>query len=213
MPSSRTHDRITLWSLPVVASLTYGQTRNSHLTLLVTGSFLFSGLMFGPDLDIYSHQFLRWGWLRWLWLPYQKSLRHRCFLSHGPLIGTAIRLLYLGSWLIIFCLVGYVLFGPLWQIELNLEAEIKGALIGLANNFREGLAVYIGLELGAMSHYLADWLSSRYKQLQKKGWINVLPEIKIQRRPNPQETQQLSKKTQPKKRTKKVDSKNQSVKH
>ncbi len=29
--------------------------------------------MFGPDLDIYSVQFQRWGFLRWIWLPYQKS--------------------------------------------------------------------------------------------------------------------------------------------
>ncbi|MGB3533972.1 MAG: metal-binding protein [Microcoleaceae cyanobacterium] len=200
MPSSRTHDRITLWSLPVVASLTYGQTRDSHLTLLVTGTFLFSGLMFGPDLDIYSHQFLRWGWLRWLWLPYQKSLRHRCFLSHGPFIGTAIRLLYLSSWLIVFCLTGYILFGRLWQIELNLETEVKGALIGLANNFREWLAIYIGLELGAMSHYLADWLSSQYKQLRKKGWINISLEIKTPR----QKSHNVSGKSQVKKRSKKT---------
>ncbi len=203
MPSSRTHDRITLWSLPVVASLTYGQTRNSHLTLLVTGAFLFSGLMFGPDLDIYSHQFLRWGWLRWLWLPYQKSLRHRCFLSHGPLIGTAIRLLYLGSWLIVFCLIGYFLFGKLWQIELNLEAEIQAALIWLANNFRQGLAVYIGLELGAMSHYLADWISSQYKQLRKNGWVNIFSKIDIKIHLNQQSSSQLLRKPQVKKRSKK----------
>jgi uncharacterized metal-binding protein len=203
MPSSRTHDRITLWSLPVVASLTYGQTRDSHLTLLVTGSFLFSGLMFGPDLDIYSHQFRRWGWLRWLWLPYQKSLRHRCFLSHGPFIGTAIRLLYLGSWLILLCLIGYVLFGQLWQIELNLEGEIQAALLWLANNFRQGFAIYLGLELGAMSHYLADWMSSQYKQLRKNGWINIFSEIEAKRRLNQQKSRKFSSQPPVKKRSKK----------
>ncbi len=203
MPSSRTHDRITLWSLPVVASLTYVQTRNSHLTLLVTGSFLFSGLMFGPDLDIYSHQFLRWGWLRWLWLPYQKSLRHRCFLSHGPFIGTAIRLLYLGGWLLVLCLTGYLFFGQLWEIELNLETEIKGALIGLANNFREGLAIYVGLELGAMSHYLADWINSHYKQLRKKDWSKIFAELGIPLPLNHQKSRSTSSKLKTKKRSKK----------
>ncbi len=195
MPSSRTHDRITLWSLPVVASLTYGQTRNSHLTLLVSGCFLFSGLMFGPDLDIRSHQFLRWGWLRWLWLPYQKSLRHRSFLSHGPFIGTAIRLLYLGSWLMGCSLISTVFFGLLGQVELNLEAEIQGGLLWFANHFREGLAVYMGLELGAMSHYLADWVSSRYKQLKKQGWMGMLTDQLLQPLSPPPKKRKRSKST------------------
>src|SRR6476469_8723425 len=99
MPSGRTHDQITLWSLPLVAALTFGQTSSSNLTLLVSGSFLFGGLMFGPDLDIYSCQYQRWGWFKAIWLPYQKSLRHRSFLSHGPLIGTALRILYLAIWI------------------------------------------------------------------------------------------------------------------
>ena len=186
----------------MVASLTYGQTRDSHLTLLVTGSFLFSGLMFGPDLDIYSHQFRRWGWLRWLWLPYQKSLRHRCFLSHGPFIGTAIRLLYLGSWLILFCLIGYILFSQLGQTELNLEGEIQAGLLWFANNFQQGLALYIGLELGAMSHYLTDWISSQYKQLQKNGWLNIFSEIETKRRLNQQKSRKFSSKPQVNKRSK-----------
>ncbi|MFN7414520.1 MAG: metal-binding protein, partial [Dolichospermum sp.] len=91
MPSGQTHDRITIWSMPVVASITLVSTHSSNMTLLVAGGFMFGGLMFGPDLDIYSRQFQRWGFLRWIWLPYQKSLRHRSFLSHGPIIGTTLR--------------------------------------------------------------------------------------------------------------------------
>jgi uncharacterized metal-binding protein len=158
--------------------------------------------MFGPDLDIYSHQFRRWGWLRWLWLPYQKSLRHRCFLSHGPFIGTAIRLLYLGSWLILFCLIGYILFSQLGQTELNLEGEIQAGLLWFANNFQQGLALYIGLELGAMSHYLTDWISSQYKQLQKNGWLNIFSEIETKRRLNQQKSRKFSSKPQVNKRSK-----------
>ncbi len=100
MPSGQTHDSITLWSLPVVAGLTFERTRSTSLTLVVSGGFLFSGLMFGPDLDIHSRQFKRWGVLRWIWLPYRRSMRHRSFLSHGPIVGTIVRLIYLFSGLL-----------------------------------------------------------------------------------------------------------------
>ena len=100
MPSGRIHDRITLWTLPWLATIAFWKTYSGNVTLLIVGGFLFGGLMFGPDLDIYSRHYKRWGWFRWVWLPYQKSLRHRSFLSHGPIIGTTLRLIYL------FCVFG-----------------------------------------------------------------------------------------------------------
>ncbi|MGF1675984.1 MAG: metal-binding protein, partial [Rivularia sp. (in: cyanobacteria)] len=64
MPSGQTHDRITIWALPLIAIATFWQTRSSGITLLIAAGFMFGGLMFGPDLDIYSIQFQRWGYLR-----------------------------------------------------------------------------------------------------------------------------------------------------
>ena len=61
MPSGQIHDRITLWSLPWIVVVSLLVTRNGSLTLILAGGFLFSGLMFGPDLDIHSIQFKRWG--------------------------------------------------------------------------------------------------------------------------------------------------------
>ena len=83
MPSGRTHDRITLWSLPLVMTLSFRATADILLTLIVSSGFLFGGFMFGPDLDIHSVQYRRWGWFRWIWLPYRGSMRHRSILSHG----------------------------------------------------------------------------------------------------------------------------------
>jgi|AGSF01.1.fsa_nt_gi Uncharacterized metal-binding protein len=183
MPSGYTHDRITLWSLPFVAALTFGQTQSSNLTLLVSGSFLFGGLMFGPDLDIYSCQYQRWGWLRPIWLPYQKSLRHRSFLSHGPLIGTALRILYLTTWI---GLVGDI-WTP-WQLLKQSEPrrELAGSSLScwrsIAQYHIELFMVYIGLELGAMSHYLSDWGGSAYKRFKKKGLSGWRPPSPIKRR-------------------------------
>ncbi|MEG4058400.1 MULTISPECIES: metal-binding protein [unclassified Microcoleus] len=183
MPSGRTHDQITMWSLPLVAALTFGQTQSSNLTLLVSGSFLFGGLMFGPDLDIYSCQYQRWGWFKPIWLPYQKSLRHRSFLSHGPLIGTALRILYLAIWIAVLGMLGLAIAEKVGNLGGNWQDVVLSYGRSIWEHRIEILAVYIGLELGAMSHYLSDWGGSAYKRFKKKGLSGLRPPKRI-KRPN-----------------------------
>ncbi|MEA5581705.1 metal-binding protein [Nodularia harveyana UHCC-0300] len=169
MPSGGTHDRITLYTLPVIAGVTLWQTRSSNLTLLVASGFMFSGLMFGPDLDIYSRQFQRWGYLRCIWRPYQKHLRHRSVFSHGPLIGTIIRVIYLGCVLGLVA-IAFLLIGEMLGI---LAVTWQDVVMGLGRSLvvytTEYLALFLGLELGAMSHSLSDWGGSAYKRVQKQG--------------------------------------------
>lgn len=186
MPSGHTHDRVTLWSLPGVAGLTFSYTRSSNLTLLVAGGFLLGGLVFGPDLDIYSRQYQRWGVLRWIWLPYQKSLRHRSVLSHGPLLGTTVRLAYLALWMGLFGALGIGLWSVVRQMSGNaqnwqtLAAQDFGGIMAWTRRsiqmyLPEWLALLIGLELGAMSHSVCDWGGSAYKRFQKSGFKGLLP--------------------------------------
>jgi uncharacterized metal-binding protein len=168
MPSGATHDRITLTCLPVVGGITLLASRSASITLSLAGSFLFSGLMFGPDLDIYSVQFKRWGVLRWIWHPYQKGLQHRSWLSHGPIVGTTFRLLYLGCWA---ALLGLIAFGigianrwPIWDWQ-GVATSVRNYLLP----FRWEIgAALIGLELGAMSHALSDGLNSAWSRWQKR---------------------------------------------
>ncbi|MGB7275313.1 MAG: metal-binding protein, partial [Geitlerinemataceae cyanobacterium] len=159
MPSGHTHDRVTLWSLPVVAGLTFNQTRSSNLTLLVAGGFLLGGLMFGPDLDIYSRQYQRWGVLRWIWLPYQKSLHHRSLLSHGPLLGTTIRLVYFAIWVALLGTIGIGVWAAIRQMSGDAQnwqtlaaRDIDGTIAWIERSRKihlsEWLALFIGLELG-----------------------------------------------------------------
>ena len=182
MPSGQTHDRITIWSIPLVASVTLVATGSGNMTLVVLGGFMFGGLMFGPDLDIYSRQFQRWGWFRWIWLPYQQSLRHRSFLSHGPISGTTLRVVYLmvfiaaATGLILLILASFsnlsVNWGDIWaRVRQNMSTYA-----------REFFAWFVGCELGAMSHYLSDWTSSTYKRFQKQGVHALLPSSKIRKR-------------------------------
>jgi uncharacterized metal-binding protein len=155
---------VTLWSLPIIAGGTLYATARADLAFWVSGGFLFSGLIFGPDLDLYSFHYKRWGKLRWLWRPYQKAIKHRSIWSHGPILGTIGRILYLSLWL---GLAG------LFYLAINQLAGGKtytgSQLIAIAqhsieSNFSVYLALFCGLELGAMSHYVSDWLVSTFKR-------------------------------------------------
>jgi uncharacterized metal-binding protein len=179
MPSGRTHDSITLWSLPLVAGVTFGLTQSGNLTLLVSGGFLFAGLMFGPDLDIYSQQYKRWGILRWIWLPYQRNLRHRSLISHGAVIGTIGRILYLSVWIALFVSSGIVISAiaqqflgkiPDWQstAQTSIVTTFGQTIYFIQRATIECLAIVIGLELGAMSHSLSDWIGSTIKRWNKR---------------------------------------------
>jgi uncharacterized metal-binding protein len=152
------------------------------MTLLVAGGFMFGGLMFGPDLDIYSRQFQRWGVLRWIWLPYQKSLRHRSFLSHGPIIGTTLRVVYLTTFLALVAILMVMIFTKLGNVAWD-WGKLWGNVGKTVYTYsKEFFALFVGCELGAMSHSGSDWTVSGYKRFQKQGVQGLLPRGKIKKR-------------------------------
>ena len=167
VPSGRTHDRVTLWSLPIVAGITLGLTHRADLAFWLSGGFLFSGLMFGPDLDLHSRQSLRWGKLRWLWYPYRKAISHRSVWSHGPLIGTIGRIIYLALWLALLGLFSLGIYQLVWGQAYTGKQLIALLQKSIVRDYSVYISLFCGLELGAMSHYLADLLSSKYKRWQK----------------------------------------------
>lgn len=179
MPSGRTHDRITLWSLPLVAGMTFTLTESDNLTLIVCGAFLFSGLMFGPDLDLHSRPYRRWGLVRWIWIPYQKMVRHRSVFSHGPVIGTALRVLYLCIWVGIPGVFVLEIAQLVWGLEWSWQSLAQSATLLLTHYANGWIALYLGLELGAMLHSLSDWGSSVYKSCNQQRKRSSLPRAKI----------------------------------
>ena len=179
MPSGRTHDRITLWILPLLAGITFGLTQRAEVTILITAGFLFGGLMFGPDLDIHSAQYKRWGPLRWIWLPYRKAMHHRSLLSHGFLIGTLGRIIYFTIWLSLGISLGIVSFAivrhylgnlPDWPASAQKSSQTLAStvLIAIWQHPLESLAALVGLELGALSHIIADTIGSAYKRWRRQ---------------------------------------------
>ncbi|MDB9527212.1 metal-binding protein [Oscillatoria sp. CS-180] len=172
MPSGKTHDRITWWCTPWVGLGTMIATRHWGYTLLVLWGFIFAGLMFGPDLDIWSVQSKRWGWLAWIWRPYRKSLRHRSWLSHGFLSGTVVRLLYLSVLGFLGLLIVLEISNGSGRTSVTWNDLGRSAAQLFLRYWREWAAIAIGIELGAMSHSVSDWLVSAWQRegrRQQKG--------------------------------------------
>ena len=169
MPSGVTHDRITLWILPWVTGITYASTRSGELSLIFAGGVLFSGMMFGPDLDINSIQYKRWGIFKPIWLPYRKCMSHRSILSHGPIIGTCIRLLYLFLIIAVTGIFAVAIAQLIFGFDWNWHDFVREKFTLLKNQYRrETIVVLIGLEVGAMSHSFSDWFNS-HRKLRRKN--------------------------------------------
>jgi len=115
----------------------------AEVGLIATASYYLAGMYLSPDLDLVSRPFKRWGLLRWLWLPYQRLIpRHRHWLSHGPVIGSLVRLLYLAAWLSL-----------LWLLFPGFQ-RVQWAGVTLPNV----VAFLVGVELSTLNHLLLDGL-------------------------------------------------------
>jgi uncharacterized metal-binding protein len=138
MPNGRTHDLITyilsILFIPLVLIFN-GVNLNSYVLIL---SFIFSALMFNGDLDTNSSPYNRWWVFKMIWIPYQLIFTHRSIWTHGFILGTLIRVLYIS-------IIPMLFFTP--------------DIINIINNYNtEFILLLIGLEIGAMSHTIADKL-------------------------------------------------------
>jgi len=140
MASGKNHDRSILFTSPVVAIVV--GSHSLELGIVAASAHLLGGLYLSPDLDLKSIPFKRWGVLRVLWLPYQKLIPcHRHWLSHGVIVGSVVRLLYLAALLLPMLFI----FPGLQQVELMITWE-------------KAIAFWVGVELSALNHLLLDGL-------------------------------------------------------
>ena len=173
MANYKIHDHVTLYSALVLAPLCYwAAERYDHwwsghvpalaptqTALLVIGAHLFSGLLLSNDLDVYSRIYRRWGPLRFLWYPYQKLVAHRSWLSHNPLAGPLLRLLYL------YIIIELILLGAhRLVLAIGSSTAIIDAGLGWTSQVWAWLWAYpqislplaVGLVLGSAVHSLVD---------------------------------------------------------
>jgi uncharacterized metal-binding protein len=163
MPSGKTHDMVTLVLAPPTFAAAWGLTGSVALSAAATAAMLFGGLMFGPDLDIQSRQYTRWGVFRFLWWPYKVMFKHRSRWSHGIIFGTLIRVLYFAAVLALLAAAGVYLRAtfvtgapPDWGALTRAWHAIEAGLASQSIGTPEALAVLAGLWWGAATHTLTD---------------------------------------------------------
>lgn len=172
MPSGRTHDLITVLIAAPTAALAYYFTNDWTLATITTATMIFGGMMFGPDLDIQSRQYARWGPLKVIWWPYKVALPHRSRLSHSILLGTLIRVIYFLAVLTLTVAVAlYVRDRYIYDTAQGL-GEFKTALARvweILSPIKRSylIAAFVGLWLGATSHTISDVLGSFFKSVRK----------------------------------------------
>lgn len=162
MPSGKTHDAVTfLFAAPVFAA-TWKITEHLPESILVAAAFLVGGLMFGPDLDTMSKQYVRWGIFKVLWYPYQAFFKHRSRWSHGLVFGTFLRVVYFMGVLTLLSFLGAYIYATYTGGDLPRLIEFMKAWSGIGEVMREHfgeyvfIALFAGLWLGAASHTLTD---------------------------------------------------------
>lgn len=139
MASGRVHDLVGVFFTPIIGGVSYYLTEDIFTTLILCGSFIFSTLMFNGDLDIKSSPYYRWSILRFIWIPYINTFKHRSIFTHGIIIGTLIRLLYIS-----IIPIAILIFNDIEIMPL------------LTNEYF--FIIIIGIELGSALHTVLDFL-------------------------------------------------------
>lgn len=184
MATGKTHDKVTTMLIPVMA-LIFVLINNSffydlgdivNYTLLGISSYIFGGYMFSGDLDIISTETRRWGYLKFIWVPYQKLFDHRSIFTHGFILGPTIRLIYLYIISLIICI-------PLYNfsiINLSTTEIIESTHEFIIANKTLCINIYLGLFLGSGVHTATDIIHSilkknfriiRRKKSRKRGFF------------------------------------------
>jgi uncharacterized metal-binding protein len=162
MPSGKTHDAITIILAAPTFIAAWGLAGSVALASVATFAMLFGGFMFGPDLDIQSKQYTRWGVFRFLWLPYKVVFRHRSRWSHGILFGTLIRVIYFTGVIALLAAAAVYLRAMMVNGAPPNFDEVLGVWKMMESVLRQTVGdhalwiAFAGLWWGAASHTLTD---------------------------------------------------------
>jgi len=143
MPNGKTHDKISYIFAILLIFISTLVLNNIYHIILLNISFLFSSFYFNGDLDCNSKVYNRWKIFKLIWVPYQEIFHHRSVFTHGIIIGTLVRAIYVG---ILPTILIYYYFG---------ESTI---ILFINKNQTEIIFVLIGIELGNTIHTISDWL-------------------------------------------------------
>lgn len=169
MPNGPTHDFITVASAAALTPIVLNSAlpdNNTTNSIVLLGSFLASGLIFSPDLDLKSKPYKRWRMLRFIWIPYQKMVPHRSWISHSFFFGPLLRVLYFA---VVMSLLAFLVLAV---INALVPIDPTGTFVRTAADVRFWMETHpwviayaaVGFVLGGASHTLADSIWSWVKR-------------------------------------------------
>ena len=85
--------------------------------------------------------------MQFIWWPYRRLIPHRSLLSHGPVIGTSLRLMLLFLWASVLCAV---------MPQMTMEMLWRTLNLWSTANPDQLIAVAVGLEGSVWLHLIQD---------------------------------------------------------
>ena len=128
----------------------------------LAGTFFLS-----PDLDLkHSKPSKRWKFLKIVWYPYQKKSKHRG-ISHLPIFGTFIKLLYILIVLTILYYLIYLVAFLYWKEGLETLSKVSPLFLieGLAQK-ESAFYMLLGVLASEIMHIIADVLWSVWRKIK-----------------------------------------------
>jgi uncharacterized metal-binding protein len=121
-----------------------------------------ASLVLSPDMDLFNSKSMDdWGLLRVFWWPYSKLAKHRDRL-HIPILGTAVRWLYVAAILLLLTALFRFWFR---RIGLSINFDFAGDTEDIIYNALYLADVFLGAVLADTTHYILDMISTRLKRL------------------------------------------------
>jgi uncharacterized metal-binding protein len=158
MANGKAHKKINLIFLAIgIGAVLISSQHYVHGISVIIG-YLFGTYWMNPDLDIKSNPYRRWGFLRFIWIPYQ-TLKHRSIWTHGYVIGDIIRYLYLMVLIMLGAGVMSMLTGVPYETYIdNLEEIFTQHKLSI-------LSIFVGNILSSTAHILTDHASTTFKKI------------------------------------------------
>lgn len=133
MPGYKTHDKVGIAAIIPIsgASVALGFDLKTTVTLAI--GIAVSTYFLSPDLDLHSRIYRRWGLLRWIWIPYQKVVPHRSWISHSGPISATLRIAYLMLWIIPIMLYMHLTL-PMYDLQFLTFCAIMWVALVIADS-------------------------------------------------------------------------------
>lgn len=166
MPGHKQHETIAFIAAAGLGTAV-GYSSGISYGLALGSGIVIHGLLLSNDLDVRSKPYRRWGVLRFIWWPYKRLIPHRHWLSHAPIVGTSLRILYM---VLLLYIVSSPLhrFGFLFNMSGAFDTSIQYFFTFFIGCVVEGTLHSLADSMSAMKNRVKNWKKNSKKKIRSK---------------------------------------------